>query len=38
MIEPLDEGAELELVLGAAGFRDDCQTAKTRRDLNGLCS
>jgi alkylation response protein AidB-like acyl-CoA dehydrogenase len=28
--------AELELLLGAAGFRADCQTAKIRRDLNGL--
>jgi alkylation response protein AidB-like acyl-CoA dehydrogenase len=28
--------AELALLLGAAGFRDDCQIAKTRRDLNGL--
>lgn len=28
--------AELALLLGAAGFRADCQTAKTRRDLNGL--
>lgn len=28
--------AELALLLGAAGFRADCQIAKTRRDLNGL--
>lgn len=28
--------AELALLLGAAGFRADCQTAKIRRDLNGL--
>ncbi|WP_143532309.1 acyl-CoA dehydrogenase family protein [Saccharothrix sp. ALI-22-I] len=28
--------AELALLLGAAGFRHDCQTAKTRRDLAGL--
>jgi alkylation response protein AidB-like acyl-CoA dehydrogenase len=28
--------AELALLLGASGFRDDCQIAKTRRDLNGL--
>lgn len=28
--------AELALLLGASGFRADCQTAKTRRDLSGL--
>jgi alkylation response protein AidB-like acyl-CoA dehydrogenase len=28
--------AELALLLGAAGFRADCQIAKTRRDLAGL--
>ena len=28
--------AELALLLGAASFRDNCQIAKTRRDLNGL--
>ncbi|WP_026421117.1 hypothetical protein [Actinokineospora inagensis] len=28
--------AELALLLGAAGFRADCQTAKIRRDLSGL--
>ncbi|MBB5801264.1 alkylation response protein AidB-like acyl-CoA dehydrogenase [Saccharothrix ecbatanensis] len=28
--------AELALLLGAAGFRADCLTAKTRRDLGGL--
>ncbi len=28
--------AELALLVGAAGFRADCQIAKTRRDLNGL--
>lgn len=28
--------AELVLLLGAAGFRADCQVAKIRRDLNGL--
>ncbi|MFD1145639.1 acyl-CoA dehydrogenase family protein [Saccharothrix hoggarensis] len=28
--------AELALLLGAAGFRADCRTAKTRRDLGGL--
>ena len=28
--------AELALLLGAAGFRADCQVAKTRRDLAGL--
>lgn len=28
--------AELALLLGAAGFRADCQIAKVRRDLNGL--
>ncbi|WP_157512928.1 acyl-CoA dehydrogenase family protein [Lentzea albidocapillata] len=28
--------AELALLLGASGFRADCQTAKIRRDLNGL--
>ncbi|RAS59007.1 cyclohexanecarboxyl-CoA dehydrogenase [Lentzea atacamensis] len=28
--------AELALLLGASGFRADCRTAKTRRDLGGL--
>ncbi|WP_196777978.1 acyl-CoA dehydrogenase family protein, partial [Lentzea aerocolonigenes] len=28
--------AELALLLGASGFRADCQTAKIRRDLSGL--
>ncbi|MET8763537.1 hypothetical protein [Lentzea sp. NPDC004782] len=28
--------AELALLLRASGFRADCQTAKTRRDLSGL--
>lgn len=28
--------AELALLLGAAGFRADCQIAKIRRDLSGL--
>lgn len=28
--------AELALLLGASGFRADCQTAKNRRDLSGL--
>ncbi|WP_169746038.1 acyl-CoA dehydrogenase family protein [Lentzea albidocapillata] len=27
---------ELALLLGASGFRADCQTSKTRRDLSGL--